>query len=224
MALQALLPNATALQVLVSEGDSPVCEVKRTVAARMGLSPLMQRVAAPELSVADSLGSSLRVNVTARAARNPSHPLRVQLMSEQRVAGISAWDIPIDPATDSVLDLKFLLSAQPAIAAEGIKPDWMRLYARLTGQVARSELKDSQLLRDSGALSLPVGSTIRLLFELPSGVAGHGAIHASRQTLNSTTDPTLRTMVSRASVRDLCSGRSRVVPSSRALTLLCSHC
>ena len=168
--------------------------VKREVAARTKLSPLLQRVSMPDASGADGLGSVLRVTVTQRAARNPTHTVRVQLMSEQRVSGVSAWDIQVDPSTDSVLDLKFLLSTQPPMVAAGIKPDYCRLYVRRAGQVARAEIKDGQSLRDAGALSLPTGSCVRLLFELPSGVAGHGLIHSSRPQLNLRMDPVLQTM------------------------------
>jgi hypothetical protein len=120
--------------------------------------------------------------------------MRVHLMSERRVAGVSAWEVMVDAAADSVLDLKFLLSVQPAIQAAGLKPDYLRLYAKLPGQPARTELLDGQLLRESGALSLPAGRVVRVMFEVPSGVPGHGLVHSTRQTINEREDPNIRTM------------------------------
>jgi len=118
-------------------------------------------------------------------------------LSERRVAGLSAWEVLVDAASDSVLDLKFLLSVQPALQAAGLKPDHMRLYARLPGQPARAELADGQGLRESGALSMPAGRVVRVMFEVPSGVPGHGLIHCTRQNLNERETPDIRTMVTR---------------------------
>jgi len=194
--VQVSLPNGAGMLVQVNDGDNPVAEIKRQVAARAKISPLQARVSAPQSSgPVDSLSSQvLHVVVTTRAERKPSHQLRVQLMSEQRVAGVSAWDVPVDPSSDSVMDLKFLLATQPAFVQAGIKPDYMRLYARRAGSVARSELLDGQTLREAGALHLPAVSCVRVMFEIPSGVAGHGNIHSCRPNFLRARDPALTTM------------------------------
>jgi hypothetical protein len=189
--------EASSALVVVGEGETPVCAVKRAVAAKTGLSPLLQRVqSVPSFAGVDGINSSmLHVSVTQRPARNPAHTLRVQLMSEQRVAGVSAWDVPVDAASDSVLDLKFLLATQPAFVQANLRPDHMKLYARRVGQVARAELLDGQTLREAGVFALPAGSgVVRLMFEFPSGVPGHGMIHATRPTINERADPSQSTM------------------------------
>jgi hypothetical protein len=168
-------PTAVTQQLHSCVCSPSYSEVKRRVAAFAHLPAVLQRLTASSGSV-DSFSLPLSVAVSLRAARAESATISVQLMSENKVEGVTLFTLQVDP-TDSVLDLKFLLASKVGVAAEH-----QRIYSRLPLTPARTLLHDTQLIGATGAIGAGA-KPLRLMFEMPSGVAGHGAVHATRSTV-----------------------------------------
>ena len=159
---------------------SPVCELKRSVALRTGIPAHLQRLSL--LGSTDHFRFPSAVLLTKRT-RSELYSITVQTYNE--IDPGQRWTLQVDPS-DSVLDVKFLL--QPLVKAD---PDYQHLYVWRKGERSRTDCADHLTLLQAGIIP---GSHLRLLFEYPSTVSGHGTIHRSQPHLLKTLDPSTPTI------------------------------
>ena len=148
---------------------SPVCELKRHIALRTSIPPHLQRLSL--LGSVDNFRFPSSVLVSHRS-RTESYSITVSTYNE--LSKTARWQLRVDP-TDTVLDVKFLL--QPLCAADA---EYQHLYVWRKGERSRSDAPNHQTLLQAG---ITPGAELRVLFEYPSGQAGHGNIHRSEPHL-----------------------------------------
>jgi len=104
----------------------------------------------------------------------PKHQVVVRLMSEQEIEGVDQFTLDVD-MKDTILDVKFMLEQRTKVPAE-----YMRLYVRYARTPKRVLLPDTQTIESTRLCAGPsMVHSVRLMFELDSGEAGHGSIHTT---------------------------------------------
>eukprot|EP01006_Ploeotia_vitrea_P022208 TRINITY_DN54610_c0_g1_i1.p1 TRINITY_DN54610_c0_g1~~TRINITY_DN54610_c0_g1_i1.p1 ORF type:complete len:827 (-),score=490.77 TRINITY_DN54610_c0_g1_i1:83-2563(-) len=162
---------------LFDDSTGLVCHIKRAVAKATGLSPWDQRLRTR--GGVDELHLPAKVVVSVRKARKPMWSIKVESMNERDKIEVP---LAVDPQ-DTVLDVKFFLSASPSL---GEPAEVIRLYYAVPGSPKKFELKDHETLAKQGVVN---NGVLRVMFEYPSGEAGHGTIHRTVPQLQQRPSP-----------------------------------
>lgn len=154
----------------LSAHQHAVCEIKRAVTKATNVAAHLQRLEVVSQVDAFSFPTQVKVSFRQRSAQ-PALPLKVETLND-RIALNFTVAADVD---DTILDLKFLISAHVNVPAEHL-----RLYHIPTGSPSRVPLNDNTLVKNS---ALNNQSVIYILFVTPSHQDGHGDAIRSSPTL-----------------------------------------